>query len=135
MSPFAVTAEFVAQSVGQYSLQPSVRFPSGPVRFSPHAKATAFRPVVTHLFFSFILLVLLQFSFFLCTKLGLFLLFPFSFIFTSLITHFCFSVIKNECCSHLRQAGLTFSAHGPFGPCPSVYDTLCPSWRVLDQRL
>jgi hypothetical protein len=31
------------------------------------------------------------------SKLGLFLLFPFSFIFTSFITHICFSVIENEC--------------------------------------
>ncbi len=37
-----------------------------------------------------------QFSFFLLSKLGLFLLFPFSFIFTSFITHICFSVIENE---------------------------------------
>ena len=45
----------------------------------------------------FILLVLFQFSFFLWSKLGLFLLFPFAFIFTSLITHICFSVIEKEC--------------------------------------
>ena len=51
----------------------------------------------------FILLFFFLFSFFLWTKLGLFLLFPFAFIFTSLITHICFSVIENECSSQLRQ--------------------------------
>ena len=76
----------------------------------------------------FILLFFFQFSFFLWTKLSLFLLFPFAFIFTSLITHICFSVVENECSSQLRQTGLTFSALGPFGPRPSVYDTRCPSW-------
>ena len=76
----------------------------------------------------FILLFFFQSSFFLGTNLGLFLLFPFAFIFTSLITHICFSVIENECSSQLRQTGLTFSALGPFGPRPSVYDTRCPSW-------
>ncbi len=76
-----------------------------------------------------ILLFSFQFSFFLWTTLGFFLLFPFAFIFTSLITHICFSVIENECSSQLRQTGLTFSALGPFGPRPSVYDTRCPSWR------
>ena len=35
---------------------------------------------------------------------------------------------ENECSSQFRQAGVTFSAHGPFGPRPSVYDTRCPSW-------
>ncbi len=45
----------------------------------------------------FILLVLFQFPLFLWSKLGLFLLFPFAFIFTSLITHICFSVIEKEC--------------------------------------
>lgn len=73
----------------------------------------------------FILLFFLQSSFFPWTKLGIFLLFPFAFIITSLITHICFSVI--ECSSQLRQTGLTFSALGPFGPLPSVYDTRCPS--------
>jgi len=29
---------------------------------------------------------------------------------------------------HGVQIGLTFSARGPFGPRPSVYDTRCPSW-------
>ena len=43
----------------------------------------------------FILLFFFQFSLFLWTKLGLFLLFPFAFIFTSLITHICFSWIEN----------------------------------------
>jgi hypothetical protein len=75
-----------------------------------------------------ILLFFFQFSFFLRTTLGLFLLLPLAFIFTSLITHICFSVIENECSSQLRQTGLTFSALGPFGPRPSVYDTRCPSW-------
>jgi len=45
----------------------------------------------------FILFIFFQFSFFLWTKLSLFLVFPFAFIFTSLITHICFSVIENEC--------------------------------------
>ncbi len=76
----------------------------------------------------FILLFSFQFSFFLRSKLGLFLLFLFAFIFTSFITHICFSVIENECSSQLCQTGLTFSALGPFGPRPSVYDTRCPSW-------
>ena len=52
---------------------------------------------------------------------------PFAFIFTPLVTHTYVSVIENECSSQLRQIGLTFSALGPFGPCPSVYDTRCPS--------
>ena len=68
---------------------------------------------------------LFHFSFFLWTKLSLFLLFPFAFVFTSLITHICFSVVENECSSQLRQTGLTFSALGPFGPRPSVCDTRC----------
>ena len=42
----------------------------------------------------FVFLFFFQSSFFLWTKLGLFLLFPFAFIFTSLITHICFSVIE-----------------------------------------
>ncbi len=46
-----------------------------------------------------ILLFFFQFSFFLCTKLGLFLVFPFAFIPFSLITHICFSSLKND----LRQ--------------------------------
>jgi hypothetical protein len=45
----------------------------------------------------FILLIFFLFSFFLLSQLGLFLLFPFAFIFTSLITHIYFSVIENEC--------------------------------------
>ena len=75
----------------------------------------------------FILLFLFQFSFFLWAELGLFLLFSFAFVFASLITHVCFSVVEDECPSRLRQTGLTFSALGPFGPCPSVNDTRCPS--------
>ncbi len=67
-----------------------------------------------------ILLFVFQFSFFLWTELGLFLLFPFAFVFTSLVTHVCFSVVENEWSSRLRQTGLTFSALGPLGPCPSV---------------
>jgi len=54
----------------------------------------------------FVLLFSFQFSFFLWTTLGLFLLFPSAFIFTSLITHICFSVIENECPSQLRQRHL-----------------------------
>ncbi len=45
----------------------------------------------------FILLVPFQLSFFFWAKLGLFLLFSFAFIFASLITHICVSVIENEC--------------------------------------
>jgi len=70
-----------------------------------------------------ILLFLFQFSFFLWSALGLFLLFPFAFVFTSLVTHVCFSLIKSECSSQLRQTGLTFSALGPFGPRPSFPGT------------
>ena len=51
----------------------------------------------------FILLFFFQFAFFLWTKQRLFLLLPFAFIFTSLITHFSFSVIENECFTKLRQ--------------------------------
>ena len=54
----------------------------------------------------FILLFLSQLSFFLWSTLRLFLLFPSAFIFTSLITHICFSVIENECSSQLRQPRL-----------------------------
>lgn len=68
----------------------------------------------------FIFLFSLFLSFFLWSKLGLFLLFPFAFIFTSLIAHCGFSVIENEGLSQLCQTGLTFSALGPFGPSPSV---------------
>jgi len=32
----------------------------------------------------------------------------------------CLSVFENECSSRFSQAGLTFSAHGPFWPCASV---------------
>lgn len=76
----------------------------------------------------FLLLFPFQLSLFLGAKQGLFLLFPFAFIFTSLITHICFSVIENECSSQPHQTGLTSSAHGPFEPCPSLYDTRCPFW-------
>ena len=82
--------------------------------------------------YSLILLFSSQFPLLLWAKLGLFLLFLFAFVFTSPVTHVCFSVIEfsvigNKCSSQFRQAGLTFSAHGPFGPLPSVYDTRCPS--------
>jgi len=48
----------------------------------------------------FILLFSFQLSFFLWSTLGLFLLFPFAFIFTSLIAHICFSfsvIESNQC--------------------------------------
>ncbi len=57
----------------------------------------------------FILLFFFQFPFFLWTKLGLLLFFPPAFIFASLITHICFSVIENDCSSQLRQ-GLYWSS-------------------------
>jgi len=41
-----------------------------------------------------LLLLFFQFSFFLWTTLRLFLFFPFAFIFTSFVTHVCFSVFK-----------------------------------------
>jgi len=44
----------------------------------------------------FILLFSFQFSFFLLSKLGLFLLFSFAFIFFPLITHVSFSLLENE---------------------------------------
>ena len=65
----------------------------------------------------FILLFVFQFSFFLWTKLGLFLLFPFAFIFTSLITHICFSVIENDCSCTSRES------YPPHQACVSV---TCP---------
>ena len=43
------------------------------------------------------LLLLFEFSLLLWSELGLFLLFPFAFIFTPLITHICFSMVENEC--------------------------------------
>jgi hypothetical protein len=43
-----------------------------------------------------ILLFSFQFSFFLWIKLGLFLLLPFAFVFFPLVTHLCFSFLKNE---------------------------------------
>jgi len=42
------------------------------------------------------LLFFFQFSFFLWTKMGLFLLFPFAFIFFPLITHIYFSLLEND---------------------------------------
>lgn len=42
--------------------------------------------------YSFLLLILFQSSLFLWGQLGLFLMLPFAFIFTSFITHICFSV-------------------------------------------
>jgi len=63
----------------------------------------------------FFLLFSFQLSFFLWTTLSLFLLFPFAFIFTSLVAHICSSVIENEC-SALRffvvQAGDSLCCHG-----------------------
>ena len=47
-----------------------------------------------HLF----LLFFFQFSFFLFSKLGLFLLFPFAFVLFPLITHICFSLFESELC-------------------------------------
>jgi len=44
----------------------------------------------------FILLFFFQSSFFLWSKLGLFLLFPFAFILFSLITHICFYLLEND---------------------------------------
>jgi hypothetical protein len=76
----------------------------------------------------FVLLISLLLSFFLGSALGLLLLFPFTFVFTSFVAHVYLSVIGNESSSPLCQTGLTFSALGPFGPRPSVYDTRCPSW-------
>ena len=55
----------------------------------------------------FILLFFFLFSFFLWSKLGLFLLFPFAFIFASLVTHICFSVIEKKISFQLRQISLT----------------------------
>ena len=55
------------------------------------------RAVVHDRAYLFILLFFFQFPFFLGRELRLFLLFPFAFIFTSLITHIYFSVIENEC--------------------------------------
>jgi len=61
----------------------------------------------------FFLLFSFQSSFFLWITLSLFLLFFFAFIFTSLIAHFCSSVIENEC-SALRfllfKQGTLFAA-------------------------
>ena len=56
----------------------------------------------------FILLFFFQSSFFLGTSLGLFLLFPFAFIFTSLITHICFSLIESECYCRLFGTAIDY---------------------------
>ncbi len=48
--------------------------------------------VYSFIFFSF------QFSLFCWTMLGLFLLFPLALIFTSPVTHICFSVLENDLC-------------------------------------
>ncbi len=47
---------------------------------------------IGHLF----LLIFFYFSFFLWINVGLFLLFPFAFIFFSLVTHICFSLLEND---------------------------------------
>ena len=52
----------------------------------------------------FILLLPFQLSFFFWSKLRLFLLFPFAFIFTSFITHASFSGIENECSSQVVRS-------------------------------
>ncbi len=72
-------------------------------------------------FFSFFNL---RFSFGLCWAFFCFSLLPLSLLPLSPIG---FSVIENVCFSPFGQTGLTFSARGPFGPRPSVYDTCCPS--------
>ena len=46
--------------------------------------------------YSLFLLFSFQFPSFLRSKLGLFLLFPFALIFTSLITHICFSLLEDH---------------------------------------
>ncbi len=66
-----------------------------------------------------VLLFFLQFSFLLWTKLGLFLFFPFAFIFASLITHICFSVTENDCSCTSREF------HAPHQACVSV---TCPAY-------
>ena len=73
------------------------------------------------------LLFFFQFSLFLWTKLGLFLLFPFAFIPFSLITHICFSSVKND----LRQfVRLTLAVRGAqfivsFAPWTAVTRSHC----------
>jgi len=52
----------------------------------------------------FILLLPFQLSFFFRSKLRLFLLFPFAFVFTSFITHASFSGIENECSSQVIRS-------------------------------
>jgi len=62
----------------------------------------------------FILLFSFQFTFFLWRKLGFFLLFPFAFIFTSLITHSCISVsLKSalERCPKIPCSGCSSSTY------------------------
>ena len=66
---------------------------SGRLRQLSRTTATAFTGHLVIVLFFF------QFSFFLWTKLGLFLVFPFAFIPFSLITHIRFSSLKND----LRQ--------------------------------
>ena len=61
----------------------------------------------------FLLLFPFFLSFFLGAKQGLFLLFPFAFIFTSLVTHICFSLFENECSSQPHQTGLTSGKISP----------------------
>ena len=52
----------------------------------------------------FILLFFFQFSFFLYIKLGAFLLFPFAFISSSLVTHIRFSLPENDSRQLVRLA-------------------------------
>ena len=72
----------------------------------------------------FLLLFLLQLSLFLLSELGLLLLFPLTFVFTSFITHIHFSVVESKVC----KIGPMFSALGPLDARPSVYDDRCPVW-------
>ncbi len=58
----------------------------------------SFDPLLFSMFaYLFLLLFLFQSSFFLLSKLGLLLVFPLPLVFTSFITHICFSVIEDEC--------------------------------------
>ncbi len=65
-----------------------------------------------------VLLFFLQFSFLLWTKLGLFLFFPFAFVFASLITHIFFSVIENDCSCTSRESQPPLQA-SVSGTCPA----------------
>ena len=80
---------------------PSFIVASGKVRL--RIRKRSFAPTITNdrngTGYLVIVLFFFQFSFFLWTKLGLFLVFPFAFIPFSLITHICFSSLKND----LRQ--------------------------------